>query len=188
MKLSRRTLLKGAAAGALAGPWFWVKKSFAQSTPGFGVAKHVLVLYAGGGLRSVPLFNADVAHQHNPFGKAPQLSGVEWSPGSLLGTDRIDLFSFGDSSQLLPVHEIAQDITVLAGVDHDPFSDRAVIDHGEGDMKVTGVSDEAGLLSIIHREHPGYRDGSLVLPPFDVGLSTFGRGGGDFAGYRPVAV
>jgi hypothetical protein len=188
MKLSRRTLLKGAAAGAMAGPWFWVKKSFAQSTPGFGAAKHVLILYAGGGLRSIPLFNADVELQHNPFGTVTPGSGVEWTPGTLLGTDPIDLFTFGDGSRLAPVPQIASDIAVLAGVDHDPFSDRAVIDHVEGDMKVSGVSDEAGLLSVIHREHPGYRDGSLVLPPFDVGLSNFGRGGGDFAGFRPVAV
>src|SRR5687768_9108919 len=55
-------------------------------------------------------------------------------------------------------------------------------------MKVSGVSDDAGLLSVIHREHPGYKNGSLKLPPFDIGLSNFGRGGSDFAGYRPVAV
>src|SRR5688500_18760824 len=122
MKLSRRTLLKGAAAGALAGPWFWVKKSFAQSTPGFGAAKHVLILYAGGGLRSVPLFNADVSFGNNPFGKANVAPNVEWSPGTLLGTEPIDLFTFGDGSRLPPVPQIAGDIAVIAGVDHNPFN------------------------------------------------------------------
>lgn len=188
MAFSRRTLLKGAAAGALAGPWFWTKKSFAESTPGFGAAKHVLILYAGGGLRSVPLFNADAELQHNPFGRVAPPSGAEWAPGTLLGTEPIELFTFDDGSRLSPVFQLAPDIAVLAGVDHDPSSDRAVMDHVEGDLRVTGVSDDAGLLSVIHREHPGYRDGSLVLPPFDIGLSNFARGGGELAGYRPVAV
>src|SRR5688500_17673415 len=85
-QLSRRTFL-GAAAGAAtvaASPWFWVKKSFAQSTPGFGSAKHVLILYAAGGLRSTPLFNADASFQHNPFGRAN--STAEWGVGNVLGT------------------------------------------------------------------------------------------------------
>src|SRR6185503_12619871 len=80
------------------------------------------------------------------------------------------------------------DIAVVAGLDHEPLSDRAVIDHGEGDMKVTSVIEDAGLLTMIHRDHPGYQNSSLVLPPFDIGLSNFAKGSGEFAGYRAIAV
>jgi hypothetical protein len=190
MSISRRNFLKGAATGAavVSSPWIWTKKSFAQSTPGFGVAKHVLILYAGGGLRSAPLFNADVEKQFNPFGKVDAREGVEWSPGTLLGTTPTDLFTFGQQTQLPPVSAIAHDIAVVAGLDHQPLADRAIQDHIEGDMKVTSPIADAGLLTMIHREHPGYKNGSLALPPFDIGLSNFARGENDFAGYRAIAV
>src|SRR5688572_10349895 len=107
-QLSRRTFL-GAAAGAAtvaASPWFWVKKSFAQSTPGFGSAKHVLILYAAGGLRSTPLFNADASFQHNPFGRAN--STAEWGVGNVLGTQRLPLFTFGEQLELPTVADIGR--------------------------------------------------------------------------------
>src|SRR5262245_9199387 len=136
MKISRRQLLKTAAvsAAAVSAPWVWTKKSFAQATPGFGAAKRVLILYAGGGLRSAPLFYADCAKQYNPFGKVDRPTGVEWTPGTLLGTDPVPLFTFGEQLNLPPVPVIARDIAVVAGLDHEPTSDRAVIDHIEGDM------------------------------------------------------
>src|SRR5688500_3026711 len=94
-KFSRRTFL-GATAGVAtvaASPWFWVKKAIAQSATGFGSAKQLLILYASGGLRSQPLFNADAGFQHNPFGR--QNSAAEWGVGSVLGTTRFPLFTFG---------------------------------------------------------------------------------------------
>lgn len=191
MKFSRRQLLSTAAASAAAmtaSPWIWVKKSYAQSTPGFGAAKHVLFLYAGGGLRSAPLFYADCAKQFNPFGKATVRPGVEWTPGSLLGTDPVQLFSFGEQLEMPAVNAIAQDIAVVAGLDHTPEADLAVIDHLDGDMRATQAVPDAGLLTVIHKEHPGYKNGSLALPPFDIGLSNFARGQGEFAGYRAIAV
>lgn len=190
MSISRRNFLKSAATGAaiVSAPWVWAKKSYAQSTPGFGSAKHVLILYAGGGLRSAPLFNADVAKQFNPFGKVEPRAGVEWSPGTLLGTTPTDLFTYGDPVQMPSVAAIAHDIAVVAGLDHVPLSDRAVQDHIEGDMRVTNPIEDAGLLTLIHRDHPGYINGSLALPPFDIGLSNFARGENDFAGYRAIAV
>src|SRR5262245_32139614 len=190
MKISRRQLLKTAAvsAAAVSAPWVWTKKSFAQSTPGFGKAKHALILYAGGGLRSAPLFYADCAKQFNPFGKTTPATGVEWTSGQLLGTDAVQLFTFTDQPMMPAVPAIAHDIAIVAGLDHQPDSDRAVIDHIEGDMRVTSANDDAGLLTVIHKDHPGYVNGSLVLPPFDIGLSTFARGQGEFGGYRAIAV
>lgn len=196
--LSRRSFLKTAAAGATAAtaaPWVWIpRKAFAAAGPGFGTADSVIVLYAAGGLRSQPLFNADVSHQMNPFGLAASVApGTEWGVGSILGQNPFPLFSFDGVTEFPAVPQIANDIAVLAGVDHDPASQMPVaIDHGTGDMSVTTgryMNEPAsGLLSMIHRDHPGYVGGDLALPPFDLGLSNFARGEGDLAGYRPIAI
>lgn len=192
-KNNRRAFLRAAAGAGLAAsaaPYIWVPKaSFAAATPAFGSVDHVLVLYAAGGLRSVPLFFADVSFRNNPFGKATNVAaGAQWSPGTILGTDPVDLPTLGEA--LPPVPQIAGDIAVIAGVDHEPGSPVAQIDHFNGDLALTGgeVDAEAGLLTRVHKDHPGYVNGSMVLPPFEVGLSTFARGEGDYAGYRPIAV
>lgn len=190
--VTRRQFL-GAAAGtaaAASAPLVWIpKRAFAAATPAFGTAEHVLVLFAAGGLRSQPLFNADVAFQHNPFGQPASVApGTQWGVGKILGETPVDLFNLGE--QLPPVSAISNEISVLAGVDHEPTQPGAQIDHFLGDMAVTGgyPDAETGMLARVHRDHPGYQNGSLALPPFDIGLSTFGRGEGDYAGYRPLAV
>lgn len=194
IKHSRRTFLQGAAAMATVAPWVWVpRKAFAAATPAFGTARRVLVLYAGGGLRSAPLFNADASVRHNPFGQATEGvdPSVQWAVGSILGTQPVDLFGFGEQPVALPpVPAIAHDIAVLAGVDHEPAAAMPVIDHGTGDMALaTGRTDgDTGILSLVHRDHPGYANGSFALPPFDLGLSSFGRGSGDYAAFRPIAL
>lgn len=194
---SRRSFLRSAAAaGAAAGaaPWVFVpRKAFAG--PATGTADAVIVLYAGGGLRSQPLFHADVAQQHNPFGVAASVApGTQWGVGAILGTAPFPLFGIPGVTELPPVPAIANDISVFAGVDHSPSSPMPIaIDHGTGDLSVTtgrfeNDGDRNGLLAMIHRDHPGYAGGGLLLPPFDLGLSNFGRGEGDLAGFRPIAL
>lgn len=194
---SRRSFLKTAAAGATAftaAPWVFIPRK-AYAGPATGSADAVIVLYAAGGLRSQPLFNADVSLQHNPFGIATNVApGTEWGVGSILGQSPFPIFSFEGVTEFPAVPQIANDIAVLAGVDHDPFSAMPVaIDHGTGDLSVTtGRYDmqgpSSGLLSMIHRDHPGYVGGDIALPPFDLGLSNFARGEGDLAGFRPIAI
>ena len=198
-KLSRRSFLGRAAAAAGAAtvaPWVWIPRSaFAATTPAFGAAKRLLVLYAGGGLRSQPLFAADAAFQFNPFGKAAtQAAGTQWTVGSILGTQQVQLNSFPTPVTLPPVNEISNDIAVIAGVDHDPFGapGSTPTDHGSGDLGLT-TGDRTGmvgrgLLSILHRDLPGYAAGTVHLPPFDVGLSNFAMGTGDFAAFKPIGL
>lgn len=200
MRHSRRGFLKGLTAGATAAataPWLFLPRR-AHATPAFGAADSVIILYAAGGLRSQPLFHADVAHQHNPFGRATSVApGTQWGVGTVLGTQPLTLFGFGDQPVEMPaVPQIANDIAVLAGVDHEPGSPDAVaVDHFLGDIGVatgdpmaTATGAGRGLLSVIQKDHPGYMNGSIVLPPFDIGLSSFGRGEGDFAAFRPIAL
>ena len=196
-KQHRRSFLRTAAGGALAAgaaPWVFVpRKAFAG--PATGTADAVIVLYAGGGLRSQPLFHADVSLQHNPFGIAPDVaSGTQWGVGAILGTAAFPVFGIEGVTEIPPVPAIANDISVLAGVDHAPSSPMSVgVDHFVGDLSVTTgrFEDDGarnGLLSMIHRDHPGYAGGDKVLPPFDLGLSNFGRGEGDLAAFRPIAL
>src|SRR5438067_1944471 len=170
---SRRSFLKLAAGTAAlsASPWIWVKKARSEMSPGFGRARHVLILYAGGGLRSAPLFNADVSFQLNPFGSVPRAdTNTEWGVGKILGTDAQPIYSFGQDATLPPVSAIAKDVAVLAGVDHDPSAPLGVMDHGSGDLRLTGgaLDTPAGLLSVIHHAHPGYKNGTILLPPIDI--------------------
>lgn len=194
---SRRSFLRTAAAGAAAAssaPWVFVpRKAFAG--PATGAADSVIVLYAAGGLRSQPLFHADVSQQHNPFGAAPSVaSGTQWGVGAVLGTAPYPVFGIPDVTEIPPVPAIANDISVFAGVDHAPASPIAVgVDHFIGDISLTTGHYEDGaprngLLSMIHRDHPGYAGGGMVLPPFDLGLSNFGRGEADLAAFRPIAL
>jgi hypothetical protein len=191
--VSRRNFLRIAGAGAVAAttaPWIWIpKKAFAATSPAFGTAEHVLVLYAGGGLRSAPLFCADVSPAHNPFGIAAGIApGTQLSVGKLLGDQPFPLNTSVDP--LAPVPAIASDITVIAGVDHEPSSATPPTDHGTGDTMLTQgmMNTDRGLLSIVHRDYAGYVNGTTVLPPFDIGLSNFAKGTCDFAGYRPIAL
>jgi hypothetical protein len=132
---------------------------------------------------------ADSSFAHSPFGRAT--STAECGVGNVLGTQRLPLFTFGEQMELPTVADVARDIAVIAGVDHEPRTDTAIIDHVMGDYGVTTGDVEgadAGLLARVHKDHPGYRNGSVSLPPIDIGLSMFGRGEGDYAGYRPIAI
>src|SRR4051794_34006815 len=99
--LSRRDFLgySGLGLSALAAHIWIPKKAFAAPPP-VGTVKRILILHAGGGMRSTALFNADVAPQWNPFGKIssgdldatgqPLLaSGARWGVGSLLAGDKM---------------------------------------------------------------------------------------------------
>ena len=145
MKKNRRDFLKVSAAAAVA-PWIWIpKKAFAASTPGFGLAKHVLVLYAKGGMRSHCTFNAVGAPNVNPFGIGAAKTGRQWSIGGAIGSDQIQTSSLG----VLPSFaEISDDVSVLACVDHNP----------------TGSND------IDHRSSSVAR--APIFQPFPIGLSA----------------
>src|SRR5262249_26950241 len=99
-QLSRRHFL-GVSGAGMAGlaTTVWIPKRTFATVPASGTVQRLLILHAGGGMRSAPLFNADVSPQWNPFGKvsstdtdtngAPLLaSGVEWGVGNVLVGNR----------------------------------------------------------------------------------------------------
>src|SRR6266568_2134069 len=127
-EVTRRTFLGLGAAGVAT---LWLPRR-PRAAPAAATVKRLLLLHAGGGMRSTALFNADVAPQWNPFGKvastdvdatgAPLLApGVSWSVGKPLVGDAkpLTLAQWGGATLPL-VSQIADRITVLGSVDHDP--------------------------------------------------------------------
>ncbi len=188
MAKNRRDFLKLGAAAAVA-PWIWIpKKAFAASTPGFGTAKHVLVLYAKGGMRSHCTFNAVGTIEHNPFGAGAVLGGRQWSIGAAVGSDPIQTSTRG----VLPSFaDISADVTVLASVDHNPGGANDT-DHRTASNRIaTGAPDGTdGLLARIGRDFPLYANGfSLAaVPPVEISPTEFGQGQGVYASSRPLSL
>ena len=196
--ISRRTLLKGAAAGGLlatAAPHIWIPKGIAQSSARDTV-RHLLYIRLSGGFRFPTAFNAGVGNQFNPFGVASGLpGGTEWGVGQLLARAP---FLEGDQGQalrdmgMLPLHQSANRITVLPCVDHEPTSAGADGNHGSGlERYYTGYAD--GTVGFFTMINYGLRDKvaeaaaqeQLLLPAFVLGGAGMGRGIGAYAAHRP---
>jgi hypothetical protein len=185
MKTGRRDFLKLTAAATAAGPTLWLKKVRA-ATP--GSAKHVLILFARGGLRSHCLFNAVGEFQHNPFGTQTAAVGTDWVLGAGCGTYDIDTTTYGT---LPGFHQISNDVGVLACVDHEPGGAPDVNHQSAINRISTGdTSGRDGLLSRIGKDHPNFANGFSLsaVPPVELQPSEFGAGSGDFAGTRPLTV
>src|SRR5262249_49598418 len=204
-KLSRRDFLgwTGMGIGALAAHVWIPKKAFA-APPAVGTIKHILILHAGGGMRSSCIFNADVAPQWNPFGRvtsadrdttgAPLLtSGVQWGVGTVLTGDKapITLAQWGGAT-LPVVSQIADKISVIGAVDHDPNADAGDGNHYSATLRMcTGAPDgQTGMLTMLSKE----LDGQHPLPPVvvggsgPIGASVYGTGVADFARFRPIYI
>ncbi len=183
-KISRRAVLKGVTAAAVA-PTFFVPRAQAQ-TPAFATAKHVLVLYARGGLRSHCLFNAVGSQQHNPYGTQPGEPGTRWSAGAVFGSADIQTQSFGTIPGFA---RITERVATLATVDLEPGETRPLVDHGRAVVRLgTGLEgSRKGLLSRVREVHPRYAEGSSLdnVPPIDIGNTTFARADDE---YLPVRI
>lgn len=186
--MKRRDFLKLSAlsAAALAAPTILVPR-YARATEAFGAARHVLVLFAKGGMRSHCMFNAVGAFEHNPFGSQSAAPGTEWTLGAACGD--VDLST---SLGVVPSFaKVTADVAVLACVDHNPGGapdvghDTATRRIGTGDM-----DGRNGLLSVVGAHHPLYAQGFSreALPPVEIGATDFGLGAGDYASRRPITL
>ncbi|MDH5675993.1 MAG: DUF1501 domain-containing protein [Myxococcales bacterium] len=198
-RLGRREFLVGAAASAgvlVAAPHIWIPNPAIAQTSGRGSIKHLLYIRLSGGFRFQVAFNADVADRFNPFGRAKGVAaGAEWGVGSLLsrsgfldGEDGMALRELG----MKPVPEIADKMTVLACVDHEPLSASADGNHGTGlERYYTGYVDgTVGFFTMINHgmkavQEQAAAEDRIVLPPFVLGGSAMGRGVGPYAASRP---
>jgi hypothetical protein len=164
-------------------------------------AKRLLILHAGGGMRSSCLFNAHVAPQWNPFGAVaagdldasgkPLLASAQWGVGTVLVGDKkpIALSQWGGAT-LPVVSQIADQIAVVASVDHDPTAPAGDTNHFSATLRMcSGAPDgQAGLLTMMTHA----LGGTTPLPPTivggagPIGASVYGAGAGSFAQYRAL--
>jgi len=203
MGLSRRRFLTGAlgaAAMTAAAPFFIGRDRHAFArTPVFGQARHLIYIRLRGGFRFTTAFNSDVATQYNPFGVAGGVApGCEWGVSKLLeGSSFLD----GDEGAarralgMRPVPEIADQLTVVPCVDHEPSAGGADGNHGSGlERYWTGsVGGPAGFFTLINyglreRFTTATAEGQIAIPAFCLGDSGMARGLGVFAAHRPPVV
>lgn len=184
--MRRRDLLKLSAL-SLAAPTLFIPRISRAATPAFGAARHLLILYAEGGLRSHSTFNAVGSLAHNPFGTQAAAPGTEWTLGAACGS--ADLQSSRGSIPAFA--KITQDVAVIPCVDHAPGG-APVVDHLEGRLRIgTGAAEgQVGLLSLIGRHLPALSGGWPTdrAPPVEIGRSAFGLGSGDYQRVRPLGV
>ena len=192
MYWNRRDFLKTSALGAAAftAPWVWSPKKAFAATPAFGKAKHVIIFYAGGGMRTSCVFNGDNSLQYNPYGINSN-AGTEWGVSNLFG-DVARPLSLWEPGDVLPSFvDMAKDVAVLGTVDHLPgYNGNGDGSHNTCGLRIaTGRPDGVtGVLSYIG-EH-AYQTNEKYVPTFIVGNQArlFGLGVGQYAQFRPVAL
>jgi hypothetical protein len=192
-KFSRRKLLgAGAITGAALGfPHLWIPRTARAATEGRGTIKHLICVRLSGGFRFPCAFNGDVADQYNPHGVASGVpSGVQWGVSSLLG--RASYLQEAGAGTMRAVNEIADQITVMPTVDHEPLAGGADGNHTTGlERYFTGfVNGEAGIFTRIQRGladkyAQALAEERLLLPSFVMGGSGMARGLGEWAAFRP---
>jgi hypothetical protein len=192
VRFPRRSLLGASAAASLglAVPHIWVPRPVRADTPAFGTIKHLIYIRLSGGFRFPCAFNADVAAQFNPFGLASGVpSGVEWGVSRLL--ESASYIGQG-TEDLQPVSNLADRITVMPTVDHEPLAGGADGNHTTGlERYLTGfVNGEAGIFTRIMaglaaRYQTALDEGNLILPAFVMGSAGMARGLGQWAAHRP---
>ena len=197
-RISRRKLLTGAVLGF---PTLWIPNPvYAQQCAGRGGVKHLIYIRLNGGFRFTCAFNGDVADQFNPFGLARGMpSGAEWGASRLLErADWLDEANGGDALADLGMRTVpafADEVAVLATVDHEPFAGNADGNHGTGlERYHTGyVAGENSLFTYLNygireRIAAAAAEGRVELPPFVLGDSGMAKGTGALAAYRAPLV
>ena len=199
-EITRRTALKLGAAASAALPTIWVPNPvYAQQCSARGSVKHMMYIRLNGGFRFTAAFNGDVAPEFNPFGLARGVAaGTEWGPSRLLEESSWLEGDMGQELSALGMRKVpafADEITVLATVDHEPFAGNADGNHGTGlERYLTGyVGGDNSVFTMLHygvreRIAQAAAQGEILLPPFVLGAADMAKGTGDYAAYRPPLV
>lgn len=200
-RLGRRRFLGATAAAAVAGfaaPHIWIPRAVASSGAR-GSIKHLICIRLAGGFRFPAAFNADVAAEFNPFGLASGVpEGVGWGVSSLLANSGYLNENAGPEGEtwqergVRSPHQLANEITVMPTVDHEPLAGRADGNHTTGlERYLTGfVNGDVGIFTRINkgleaRYAAALEEGEILLPPFVMGSAGMARGLGQYAPHRP---
>jgi len=173
-------------------PMIWVPKQARAQTAATGAIKHLIYVRLGGGFRFPCAYNGDVG-DYNPFGLASGVpSGVSWGVSKLLERAPFAMDGQMGGPTLRPLHQLADKISVMPAVDHEPLSGGADGNHDTGlERYLTGyVNGDAGFFTRIQmglakKYNEALDGGTLKLPAFVMGASAMARGLGEFAAHRP---
>lgn len=190
---SRRKFVgAGAVTGAILGfPHIWIPKTARAASSGRGTIKHLICVRLSGGFRFPCAFNADVVNQYNPHGLAASVpEGVQWGVSSLL--ERAPYLQEAGAAGMRSVNELADQITVMPTVDHEPLAGGADGNHTTGlERYFTGfVNGDAGIFTRIQKGlaekyATALAEERLLLPAFVMGGAGMARGLGEWAAHRP---
>jgi hypothetical protein len=202
LSLGRRKWLLGAlgAVAGVAAPMIWVPRQVRAQTMATGAIKHLIYVRLSGGFRFPCAYNGDVGEGFNPYGLAAGVpSGVSWGVSKLLegapwagGTQNGNMNGGMAGPVLQPLHTLADKITVMPTVDHEPLAGGADGNHDTGlERYLTGyVNGDAGFFTRIQmglgkQYDEALKSGGIKLPAFVMGSSAMARGLGEFAAHRP---
>ena len=181
----RRDLLKAIGAGA-ALTLLGVTRKGARAEP--AKAKRLLVLYAGGGLRSTAAFNASPREELNPWGVlgnagALRLGNILTSTPAAISNDAA---SWPDP-QVPDITEAAKSFSMIAATDHAPDLPRAGDHPDDSERMGTGYFGKAsapGLITVLNK----YLGASATAPIASIGGSPLAIATGPWVQFAPVGL
>jgi uncharacterized protein (DUF1501 family) len=185
MALSRRTFLKATAAGAGVTLVGMTRKSARAEEP---KAKRLLVLYAGGGLRTTAAFNASTRTELNPWGVlgpagALRLGNVLTSTPEVV---RFDAPSWPDG-QVPGIEEAALSFSMIAATDHAPGQPRAGDHPDDSERMGTGYFGKAGapgLITVLNK----FLGGNAPAPVAIIGGAPLSIATGAWVPFAPTSL
>jgi hypothetical protein len=197
--IGRRGWLLGAmaATAGVSAPWIWVPRTVRAQTMATGAIKHLIYVRLSGGFRFPCAYNGDLSSAFNPYGVASGVpSGVSWGVSKLLEGGAFANAAGMNGAMNAPVlqalNTLADKITVMPTVDHEPLAGGADGNHDTGlERYLTGyVNGEAGVFTriqkgLVKQYDEALKAGVLKLPAFVMGGAAMARGLGEFAPHRP---
>jgi hypothetical protein len=174
MRIRRRDFLRTTAAGAAFALVGLSRKSGRAEGP--PRARRVLVLNAGGGLRSSAAFNASTKQRLNPWGVRAQAG--ELRLGNVLraadGAVTYDASSWPGGGSVPAIEQAAASFAIIAAADHAPDGSARAGDHTDDVPRMGtgyfGRPDAPGLVTALNR----FLGGNAPAP-----IATIGGGGFD---------
>ncbi len=184
--MRRRDLLKLASAGTAAAViGLRGRSSRAAEVPR---ARRVLLLNAGGGMRTTAAFNASTHISQNPWGLRATVGAIKL--GTIMrASDAAVTYaapSWGTDVAVPPIDDAARAFALIAGTDHHPDGSFRAGDHNDETVRMGtgyfGNPDAPGLLTLINR-HLG---ATAAAPIATIGGGGFGIAPSAWLAHRPL--
>lgn len=151
--------------------------------------RRVLIVNAGGGLRTSTAFNASPVQDLNPWGVMGTFGALRL--GNVLRGDESTITyaapSWPGSPTVPRIDQLAPQLAIIGGADHAPDGSPRAGDHGDDTPRMgTGYysPDAPGLLSVLNR----YIGGGAAAPIATIGGGEFGASPPAWVADKPIAL